>query len=43
LDDDRRKMKNQTKKMVKDNLTGAQKQAIQREQMQQVGGGGTLF
>lgn len=49
LDDDRRKLKNQTKKMVKDNLTGAQKQAImQREQMmqqqqQQAGGGVGLF
>jgi hypothetical protein len=26
--------------MVKDNLTGGQKQAIQREQMQQAAGGG---
>ncbi|KAL3800098.1 hypothetical protein ACHAWO_012314 [Cyclotella atomus] len=37
LDDDRR-LKGQTKKMVKDNLTGGQKQAIQREQMQQAVG-----
>jgi hypothetical protein len=43
LDDDRRKLKGQTKKMVKDNLTGAQKQAIQREQMQQQAGGVGLF
>ena len=40
LDDDRSKIKTQTKKMVKDNLTGAQKQAIHKEQMQQTGGVG---
>ena len=43
LDDDRRKMKSQTKKMVKDGLTGGQKEAILREQqMQQQSGGGGI-